>query len=148
MNAIERFAAIALVAVPVIAAAGCSAPVKGDQELKCSDMLYSQEFLAKNPKAPAACQEVVAKNGEKYARFWGEVTEVKGNLVTVSFKNVRGDSLAEVTIDPKPEAKVTIEGKSVKFSSLTKGQRLDVWVPEGRYGFYATPGESALQRVD
>ena len=141
MNRSVKFALLALVATPLVAVAA----EEKKETLSCvTGITYSQEFLATYPKAPAACREIVVKDGKKWIHFVGEVTGVKGNEVSVSFKNVAGDSLGEVTFAPPAEAQLKMEGKMVKYSSLQRGQDLDFYMPEDRYKFYADPGAATL----
>ena len=141
MTARVGLMALALAMTPLIATAAEEAP-----KLSCiKDVTYSQEFLQKNPKAPAACREVVLKDGAKWIHFVGEVTERKGNQVSIDFENVAGDRLATVVVEASPDARLTIEGKATKYSSLKAHDKIDVWMPESRFGFYAAPGQEMSQ---
>jgi hypothetical protein len=42
-------------------------------KVSCDDIHYSQAFLARYPKAPAACLEGRVANGEKWAKFNAQV---------------------------------------------------------------------------
>ena len=135
MNAIVKSLLIVLGVAPVVAFAD-EAP-----KLSCiKDITYSQEFLARYPKAGAACREVVMKDGQKWARFDADVVEVKGNQVTANFVDQYKQGLATLTFTAAPEARLTIDGKETKFSELQSGDTISVWVAESRMGFYAKPG--------
>lgn len=141
MTARVGLMALALAMTPLIATAADEAP-----QLSCiKDVKYSQEFLQKNPKAPAACREVVVKDGAKWIHFVGEVTERKGNQVTIDFQNVAGDPLATIVAEASPDARLKIGDKKVKYSSLRAKDKIDVWMPESRFGFYAEPGQEMSQ---
>jgi len=145
MNAFGRLVLLALAAVPVAAMAA-----EGEQpQLSCiKDVAFSHEFLERYPNAAPACREVQMKDGEKWVRFESKVTKVKNGNVTLDFLNVRGDTLATVTVKPKPDARVTIDGKKKKYSTLRAGDKLGFWMPESRLGFYSEPGASKINQLD
>jgi phage gp45-like len=125
----------------VLAALPFAALAADEAKLSCGkDVLYSQEFLQQYPKAPAGCQEVVSKDGAKWVRFNAEVTGVKDGRVSMDIKNVAGDAIGAVQVESTGDARVKMEGKDVKFTSLRQGDEVDIWVPEARYGFYSAPG--------
>jgi hypothetical protein len=111
------------------------------QRLSCiNDITYSQEFLAKYPKAPSVCQEVVEANGQKWARFNAKTEKVKNGQATFSFIDPYGNSIAHLTFAFTPTAQVNVEGKQVMVSSLKKGDEVTLWVPENRFSFSSQPG--------
>jgi len=142
MNAGVRLVLLALAATPLVAVAAEEA------KLSCiKDITYSQEFVTRYPRAGAACREVVLKNGDKWIHFVAEVVKVKDGKVTVNFLNVAGDTLTTVTLAPAADARVTVDKKAKKYSSLQKGDQLDVWMPESRLGFYAEPGAAEVHEL-
>jgi hypothetical protein len=141
-----RVVLLALAAVPFVAV---HADEPKDQAgLSCiKDIQFSHEFLEKYPNAAPACREVKIQNGEKWARFETKVKSVSKGKVTVDVLNVRGDSLAEVTVAPAADAKLKIEGKEAKYSSLRPGDTLDLWMPENRFGFYSEAGAAKVNEL-
>src|SRR6516162_969939 len=69
-------------------------------KVSCSDFKYSQEFLAKYPKAPAACLEGRTYKGVNYAKFNAKVTDVTSSGVTADLLNVSGDPITSIGIKP------------------------------------------------
>ena len=137
MNARMSLMLVVLVATPFVAVAA------DPPKLSCiKDIVYSQEFLARYPKAGAACREVVMKDGMKWARFDADVAAVKGNEVTANFIDSYKQPVATLTFTAAPDARVMIGGKEAKFSTLRAGDTLSFWMPESRVGFYAAPGAS------
>jgi hypothetical protein len=61
--------------------------------VKCSDLVYSQAFLAKYPKAPAACLDARIYKGHRFMKVKGKVYIADKNSMTVNFQNVAGDPL-------------------------------------------------------
>jgi hypothetical protein len=111
------------------------------QQLSCiKDITFSQEFLAKYPNAPAACQEVIEANGQKWARFNAQTEKVKNGQATFAFSDPYGNSITHLTFAFTPDAQVNVEGQPIMASSLKKGDEVTFWVPENRFGFYAQPG--------
>jgi hypothetical protein len=137
-----RLVAVVLAAAPILGAA------QGEAGLSCiKDVVYSQEFLARYPKAGAACREVVQINGEKWVRFDADVVKVKGNQVTANFLDSYKTAVGTVTFAATPDARVVVDGKKTKYSALRQGDTLTFWVPESRMGFYAAPGASESTKL-
>ena len=131
-----------LAVTPVVALA------QSEPKLNCTkDVTYSQAFLAKYPKAPAWCREVVMKNGEKWVRFDAKVTEVKGDQVSAAFMDELNNPSAPLTFNVNPKAHLTVGGKEVKFSSLSKGDDLSIWLPASHFSFWAKPSTDESFRL-
>jgi hypothetical protein len=145
MKACGKVVVLALAAIPFVAFSADEPKAEG---LSCiKDVAYSQEFLELYPNAAPACREVVVKDGAKWVHFITKVKSVKKGQVSVDVLNVRGDSLAEVTIAPAADARLKVSGKEVKYSSLRPGDTLDLWMPESRLGFYAEPGAAEVSEL-
>ncbi len=111
--------------------------------IPCSDLTFSKAFLAKYPKAPAACIEARTYNGHKYAKFDGKVYLKDASGMTVQINNTAGDALSAITVQPTPNATLLINGKETKFSDLKVGDAISIWVAQGRFDFYSQPGRKA-----
>jgi hypothetical protein len=117
-------------------------------QLSCvKDVTYSQEFLQKYPNAAAACREVAMKNGEKWIRFDADVAAVKGNQITANFLDTQQQTVSTITFAAAPDARLMIDGKESKYSSLQPGNRLTVWMSEKRAAFYAEPKSSPGEKL-
>jgi hypothetical protein len=120
------------------------APLVGladEPKLSCiKDVTYSQEFLAKYPKAGAACREVVMKDGQKWIRFDAHVVKVSGIEVTAELIDDFNNAVGKLTVSAAPDVAVDMNGKPTKYGQLKTGDELSFWVPESRWGFYAAPG--------
>jgi len=139
----------AVVNLIVIVLGGVSLAALAEETPKLScikDITYSQEFLARYPKAGAACREVVMKDGKKWARFDADVVDVRGNQVTANFNDRYKQSVATLTFSAAPEARLTIGGKEAAFSELRSGDTISVWISESRMGFYAKPGALEISK--
>jgi hypothetical protein len=138
MNAKLLLLGLVLCATSLLAAAqGQSQPAKPS----CVSFPYNPKFLTHYPKAASACQEVVTKEGQQWARFDGTVTAVKNNQVTTSIIDEFGHPMqGHLILTATPDEKVTMNGKEQGWSTLAVGDKLSLWMPESVIGFYAKPG--------
>ena len=114
---------------------------EGQSSRSCiSNIVFSQEFLARYPRAGGACREVKVENGQKWARFDADVVRVRKNRVTANFVDRSDKNLGRITFDAANDARVEVNGRQRRFSSLKPGDKLSFWMPETRVGFYAEPG--------
>src|SRR5271170_3434637 len=141
---INRWLAGAALVLPlVLAAQQASAQVDPDKlpKVSCSHLVFSHDFLAKYPKAPAACLEARVYKGHKYAKFSGKVFLTNPpDSITVQIFNVAGDPIDTVSFKPSPTAKLFVNGQPETFSELKKGDPVTFWVSEKRFSIYSTPG--------
>ncbi len=113
----------------------------------CMDITWNADLLKSFPRAPAACQEVVVRDGKKFARFTAKVTAIGPDIVKVRFLNVAGDPGREITIKPGPDSRVVIAGKKVEYSKLRKDDELTVWMPERQVGVISDPDDTATSII-
>jgi hypothetical protein len=109
----------------------------------CTELTFSHEFLAKYPKAPAACQEARVYKGKRYAKFNGKVSKKDASSMTVQVFNVAGDTLDSISIKPSAAATVIVNGERAKLTDLKVGDPLTFWIAETRFSFYTSPGKGA-----
>jgi hypothetical protein len=138
MNAGVKLVGLVLLAAPVLALAqGQAKPTK----VNCDSFVYSEKFLARFPKGPAACQEVKTQNGEKWVHFEGTITAIDGNEVTTSFMDDFNNPVVTVTVTAaQAEQAVVINGQQGKWSDIKVGEKISLWMPQSKIGFYAKPG--------
>jgi hypothetical protein len=107
----------------------------------CADIKWQKQILARYPNIAAGCQEVVVSNDTRFARFTGELEHVNGDgSVMIDFKDRNGHSLGQSTrLQPAPTQRVLIEGQRYRFSELTEGQQLSVYIPETVLGVATEP---------
>ena len=109
----------------------------------CSELTFSQAFLSKYPKAPAACQEARVYQGKKYAKFSGKVYLKDPSSMSVQVNNVAGDAIDTVSFKPSTAATVIVNGERVKLTDLKVGDPITIWVAESRFSIYTAPGKGA-----
>ena len=138
MNKIIKGACAVALMVPM---AGMAA--EPPKSATCYEIRYSLDFLDRYPMAPAICQEVVERNGVKYARMDARVDFIKGKIVTIAFKNVFGTELRELDIQPVAGSTITLNGKSVPWKDVKRGDSLSLWLPEKALNFVSSPGSDS-----
>ena len=100
----------------------------------CMKIKWNAQFLKEHPNAPAGCQDVAVKNGQKFAKFSGTVKSISGSEATVAMKNVAGTERGMIKVNTSSGASVTINGKEMKASDLKVGDNLNFYVREGDFG--------------
>jgi hypothetical protein len=116
----------------------------------CGNVTFNADFLKAYPRAPAACQEVVTKDGRKVVRFTAQVSKVTKDHFQLVFLNAVGKPLEPaqtLTLIPQAGQKVTVNGKQIAYADLRKGDKLDFWVPENDVGAYLDPSSTALHTI-
>jgi hypothetical protein len=112
-------------------------------KVACTDLTFSHDFLAKYPKAPAACQEARVYKGKRYAKFNGKVYLTDPSSMTVQIFNVAGDPLDTISFKPSAVGTVFVNGQKEKLSELKVGDPLTFWIAESRFSIYTSPGKGA-----
>jgi hypothetical protein len=113
---------------------------EGQTSTSCiSNFTFSRDFLTRYPDAGAACREVKVENGQKWARFDASVSRVARNQVTANFLDRFDKNVGTITFEATPDARVEVDGRPQRFSSLRQGDKLSFWMPQDRVGFYAEP---------
>lgn len=136
-----------LASVLAIAAASGTAMAQRATGQGCLDMQWHPDLLRALPRIAVACQEVAVKDGRKFARFRGRVTENGTDRVTVEFMNVAGTPGRPVTLLHDPKATVQVNGKDVPYKSLRRGDEMTFWVPESRIGVFHDPGAAEVSTL-
>ena len=107
-------------------------------KVECSSLRYSQEFLDKYPRAPAACLEARVYNGETYLKVQGKVYLIDKPALTFDVMDPYGNTLGTVTVKNPKSLRVIIDGKAVDASELRADQALTLWVPESMFSAQPT----------
>lgn len=146
MKTTNRNLAIAVAMVSLTASGSLLAeenfPVARDKPATCDDIKWHKDMVSQHPRVIAACQEVViAEDGSKWARF-GSKFDRQGNDGTLSFA-INGENdrtIQNITLKPGVDQVAYIDGRETEFSSLDKGQPLNLYMPEGGIGFATEVG--------
>lgn len=114
----------------------------------CRAVNWNAQLLAEYPRVAEACHEVIVSGGERWARFETKLVQVNHDgSVKSDFRDRRGANMGAITIMPAPGQQAIIEGKPTPFKELRPGQVLNVYVPEGMYGFALAPAVPVEQHV-
>lgn len=138
------------IAAVLLAASAPAGAASGTVGAGCSDIRFDPAFLQAYPRAPAACQEVVTKNGKKLVRCSAQVSKVEKDHFQLHFLNAVGKPIEPVqtlTLLPQAGQKVRVNGKDVPYAELRKGDKVDFWVPEKSVGAYTDPNATALTTI-
>lgn len=118
-------------------------------EGSCADVNWSPQLLAAYPRIPEACQEVLAMNGTKWARFNGKLVRLNPNgSVTTAVMNREGRVMGTLKLKPAPGEKVIIDGKEQQFSQLERGAILNLYIPENTFAVATEPGEPESEMAE
>jgi hypothetical protein len=99
----------------------------------CSSFKFSSAFLDKYPRAPAACLEGRVYEGTAYAKFHAKVyINNLPDYLTLQLMNVAGTMISTFSVKPQGGGTFYVDGKETRAADLKVGQKVTLWVPEGR----------------
>lgn len=130
--------ALSVIAVPAIAFAADAPPILKAPKESCSNIEWSPAFLKEYPKAPAACREVIVKDGIKFATFNGKVSKVGHDFVQVQVSDVAGIPISTIAFQMGTGGRVTVNDKVEKVKDLKVDDQLTFWVREAQFGISPT----------
>jgi len=99
----------------------------------CEDLEFDQRILNVLPQANSACLSVSEQNGRLYAEFQAEIVSARGGEVRAKFKRADGSFTQTHAFRPDSDARVRIGGRSYRYSQLSRGQQLNVYLPPDRF---------------
>jgi len=146
MNQLKALA-LSLIAVPVIVCAAPPAPTVKAPKESCSNIEWNPAFLQDYPTAPAACREVIMKDGVKYATFNGSVSKVGRNFVQVQVSDVADNPISTIAFQIGTGGKVTLGNQVEPVENLKVGDHLTFWVREGRFGVSPTLTDQPMKII-
>jgi len=116
---------------PLIMAAlalGLSGLALAQNNSACQKMRFSDEVLARFPRAADACLDVITRDGQSYAVFKAKLDRVTGNTLRLRFKQPDGTYAAAQNVKTSPGRRVLIDGKPTPVSELAPDQELTAYV--------------------
>jgi hypothetical protein len=134
MKGFIRAACIVALVMPVLTVA---------KEYGCDDVNWGEEVLKEFPNAAKACQGVMMKGDQPYAKFTAEVESANKEQAVVHFLDKQDKPLSKVTFGLKEGATVKVDGKDTRVSDLKKGDRVSFYVQHKKWGLYANPDGTA-----
>ncbi len=107
----------------------------------CQDFLWNTDMLREHPRVVDACQEVVIVKGQPWARFAADFIRVESDgHVRFRVHDQRNRFVEEVTIRPVPGQVAYINDRATPFERLRTTDRVNLYAPEGQYGFVTQAG--------
>lgn len=102
-----------------------------------------------NPRVIDACQEAVTENGTTWARLAARFVEVQSDgLVVFSIRDKRDRVVKEISMEPRPGQVAYINDRATEFNKLRTTDSINLYVPEGEYGYATRPlAEERFNRV-
>jgi hypothetical protein len=77
--------------------------------------------------------------------YIAEVESRDASSVTVKFLDKGNKPVTRVKFEPMADQTVMMDKKSVKHSSLRRGEKIDIWIEHRKWGLYASPDGSAMK---
>jgi len=116
-------------------------PRERTQARSCADVDWNQDMITNHPRLIEACQEVVVVREQNWARFQAAFTRVEadGNVL-FSIRDSRNRPIENVVLEPATGQVAYIDNRAVPFAQLRRDQVVNLYVPEGQYGFVSQPG--------
>ena len=136
MNSKKCALLVTALALPLAVSAALAAkPVDPSKlpKVECTEVKFSEAFLARYPNAPAACIEARELEGKRYVKFDAKVYLTGPEITTVNLLNTKGDVVDTFSLKPGPDQKIKINGKDTKFSELDVGEKITFWVSTDRW---------------
>jgi hypothetical protein len=111
-------------------------------QVPCSSLQFGAAFLAKYPKAPAACLDARVYKGQRYAKFEAKVYISSPEFMTVEMLDASGKTVTTFSFKPAPDQGVHVNGQLRKFHDMAVGEKLTIWVSEKRMEARELPGST------
>ena len=115
-------------AVTVLCTIGAMA-VSHAQTVTCQNAQYDPELLVKFPNLAKACSSIVQKGGEDYAVVKARLDRVNASgTVALRVKHADGSYSKQITIKPRSDLRVQVDGKPARVSDLATNQEITAYV--------------------
>jgi hypothetical protein len=99
------------------------------QTVTCQNAQYNQDVLARFPNIAKACSDIISKNGEDYAVVTARLDRVDpSGRVQVRVKQPDGRYSQRLSIRPRPDLKVLVDGKPARVQDLAANQEVTAYV--------------------
>lgn len=129
MNLVRAMLVAAAICTPAAAASAQENPERAfvASGKTCEEVTWSQRTLRNFPNIASACRAVVAREGQYYARFEGEVLRVSGLGGQITVRLAGGDLMS---ISPPRNLSVFVNGRRTASRELRRGDRFDFYIPQ------------------
>jgi hypothetical protein len=108
-------------------------------QVGCNDIEFTSDITNRFPNARAACIDIVEHDGRPYAHFKARIMNVRGGTVEAQFIAPDGRTSRTIAFTPPADARVRIQNRTYRYSDLSPGQELDVYLPSDRWALAVAP---------
>lgn len=116
-------------------------PSERAQPRTCDAVKWNAEMLRDHPGLIDACREVIVTDSGTWARFDAKFVRVESDgLVIFSVRDRSDRSLEQVRLMPAAGQVAYLDDRPVPFRQLRTTDSINLYVPEGQYGFATQPG--------
>ena len=143
-----RSISIAIVAVAAASLLGTTAFAQ-DPDLTCDDIEFTSLVTSQYPDVMDACQDVVERDGKKYARLSAEMVRylpVSGEI-RLRFKERDGDYGEVVAIKPQAPLNIRLGGRRVAVRNVARGQEFNIYLPQDRWAVAVLEDEVVVEEL-
>ena len=99
------------------------------QNVTCTNAQYNSDVLAKFPNIAKACSSIISKEGEDYAVVTARLDRVDpSGRVQVRVKQADGSYSKQISIRPRSDLKVLVDGKPARVQDLSANQEITAYV--------------------
>ena len=143
-----RSISIAIVAVAASCLLGTTAFAQGP-DLTCDDIEFTSLVTSQYPDVADACQDVVERDGRRYAQLRAEMVRylpVSGE-VRLRFKDRDGDYGEVVAIKPQAPLNIRLGGQRVALRNVARGQEFNIYLPPDRWAVASLEGDVVVEEL-
>jgi hypothetical protein len=114
------------------------------QTATCENAQYDPDVLARFPNIAKACSDIISKNGEDYAVVTARLDRVDpSGRVQVRVKQADGSYSKQMSIRPRPDLRVLVDGKPARVQDLAANQEITAYVKVREPEMALAPADSA-----
>lgn len=116
-------------------------PREREQAKSCAEVDWNRDMTRNHPRLVEACREVVTASDRNWARFEAKFVRVEPDgTVSFSIRDSSDRHIEDVMLQPATGQVAYIDNRATPFTQLRRDQLVNLYVPEGQYGFVTQPG--------
>jgi len=115
-------------------------PTERTKPASCDDFKWNVDMTREHPRVIDACQEAVTADGSTWARLAARFVRVQSDgQVVFSVRDKNDRVIEQVTMEPAPGQVAYIDDRATEFNRLSTTDNINLYVPEGEYGYATQP---------
>jgi len=103
-------------------------PALAQNAAACQGVTFSADVLSRFPNAAQECLDVITRDGQHYALFKAQLIRVDGSRLRLRMKQPDGSLGEAITVKPRKDLKVMVDGQSISVDQLAPNQELSAYV--------------------